>query len=251
MRPFLLPYEADLKAAVIDRLFDSGAIDDDAVIISEMVIADWTRRADVVLANGSLVAFEIKSPADSLTRLEGQMESLNRAFEKVILVVAPRFEEKALQLASGGVGVWVVGRDGSLKERQRARKRTLAREASIQLMTASELKHLLFCNGVRNAQRLARHELHELAMRLPEADLVNAARNAVKARYRAKHLAFLSDRAARGTLSAVSALHRKGRNRDTRPEEGALSVPNFEIEHGHPLLVHSPAGPILRRRNSR
>lgn len=250
MRSFPLPYEADLKAAVVDRLFDSGVVDEDAVIISEMVIADWTRRADIVLANGSLVAFEIKSPADSLSRLEGQLASLRQSFEKVILVVAPRFEEKVLQIAGDGVGVWVANRDGELKERQRAKKKALSRQAAVNLMTTAELRRLLLCNGV-TGHRLARHELYELALRLPDADLANAARNAVKARHRARHEAFVSDRTKRGTLSAVADLHRKDKKHRPSIEKDVGAEHFAEPDSEHPLFVNAPAGPVLRRRINR
>jgi len=84
--------EGDIKAAVIDRLFASAALSD-AVLINEMVIANWSRRADLVVANGKLHAFEIKSDFDSLRRLQGQVETYLSRFDKVTVVCTPKFAQ--------------------------------------------------------------------------------------------------------------------------------------------------------------
>ncbi len=51
-------HEADIKAALVDTLIESGFVDTNTVIISEFPVASWTRRADIVLANGKLLGFE-------------------------------------------------------------------------------------------------------------------------------------------------------------------------------------------------
>ena len=132
--------EVRLKAAIIDRLFDRAHIDDDAVLISEMTVANWSRRADVVLANGSLWAFEVKSELDSLTRLPGQLDAFTTHFEKVCVVCAPRFETGARALLPEGVGLWVAEDDGTLRERVRPRYTRLTKMAAVGLMKANELR---------------------------------------------------------------------------------------------------------------
>ncbi len=242
-------HEALLKASVIDRLISARAVDEDAVIVSEMIIADWTRRADIVVANGSLVGFEIKSEADSLARLEGQIETFCASLEKLILVIAPRFEARVLRLAPDGVGVWIADESG-ITERRRAKKRELSRKASITLMTTSDLRRFLICKGVEDVRDMPRRELYETASAFSIIDLANAARDSVKRRHRARHVAFLEQRRAVGTFDALNVLKR-GVRRIVRKDDQAFNVaslPEITIDEGHPLLVRAPAGPILKRR---
>jgi hypothetical protein len=240
--------ETRLKAAVIDRLFDAAHVDADSVLISEMAIANWTRRADIVLANGRLWAFELKSEVDSLTRLPGQLEAFSYHFEKLVVVVAARFEVQASKMLPDGVGLWVEDRPGQLKERVRPKILPLAKEAAIQLMTASELRRLLSCNGMSGLKSTPRLELEKLAFGLPERDIANAARAAVKQRFRSRHAAFVKKRDGVGTLSAIHVLRRYANKSGQVPEPSLpIDLPAVMLASDHPLLVQAPAGPVLRR----
>lgn len=97
--------ERSIKAAVIDRLFDVGALAE-AVLINEMVYANWSRRADLAVANGHLHAFEIKSDFDSLRRLEGQISVYLECFDKLTIVVAPKYLNSVMQLTPNRVAIW-------------------------------------------------------------------------------------------------------------------------------------------------
>jgi hypothetical protein len=214
-----------------------------------MVVANWSRRADIVLANGKLCAFEIKSESDSLCRLPGQIDAFSRHFEKLIVVVAGRFEEAVRTMIPEGVGLWVEDAEGQLKERLRARTLPLAKEAAITLMTAAELRRLLICNGAAAARSLPRQELCQLALGLPASDLASAARDAIKRRYRCRHERFLVKRGSSGSsLSAMGALRRQDRVKYEellQTPEPLLTLP--QISGDHPLLVYAPAGPVLKR----
>lgn len=97
--------EGDIKAAVIDKLFSADALTD-AVLINEMVVANWSRRADLVVANGKLHAFEIKSDLDSLRRLEGQLETYLHRFDKVTVVSTPKYLSLIKENADPRVEIW-------------------------------------------------------------------------------------------------------------------------------------------------
>ncbi len=97
--------EGDIKAAVIDKLFSADALTD-AVLINEMVVANWSRRADLVVANGKLHAFEIKSDLDSLRRLEGQLETYLHRFDKVTVVSTPKYISLIKESADPRVEIW-------------------------------------------------------------------------------------------------------------------------------------------------
>lgn len=96
--------EQDIKAAVIGKI-RARAGRDNAVLINEMVFGKSSRRADLVVANGHLIAFEVKSDLDTLRRLEGQVSDYLTRFDKLVLVVSSRFLQCALDVDER-VGVW-------------------------------------------------------------------------------------------------------------------------------------------------
>ncbi|NJI85520.1 sce7726 family protein [Shewanella sp. Iso12] len=97
--------EADYKATTINWLFSKGYLEHDAVLINELPVDNFSRRADLVVANGKLHAFEIKSDADSLTRLEGQIETYITFFDKVTVVCSSKFTSKALSILPSEVEI--------------------------------------------------------------------------------------------------------------------------------------------------
>lgn len=88
--------EADYKIATIEWLLQKGLLDDNAVLINELPVDNFNRRADLVVANGKLHAFEIKSDADSLSRLNGQINTYLSFFDKVTVVCSSKYTQKAL-----------------------------------------------------------------------------------------------------------------------------------------------------------
>lgn len=239
-----------MKAAIIDRLFERAYVDDDAVLVSEMTVANWSRRADVVLANGSLWAFEVKSELDSLARLPGQLETFTAHFEKVCVVCAPRFEAGARELLPEGVGLWISERDGTLTERIRPRNSPLSKTAAVGLMKASELRRVLACNGMTGLADAPRWRLAELALQLPARDLAHAARNAIKRRHRSRHDSFVKHRSNLGTLASMWVL-RRAEHRAALAQIPPMDTPDTpassETLMNHPLRINAPGGPVLKR----
>jgi len=81
--------ERDIKIALCRHIKKNDWKRSD-VLISEYFVENASRRADIIAANGHLVAFEIKSDVDSLARLEGQIASFSRHFESVTIVCTER-----------------------------------------------------------------------------------------------------------------------------------------------------------------
>jgi hypothetical protein len=248
-------FEAQLKAAVIDRLFARSYVDDDAVLVSEMTVANWSRRVDVVLANGKLWGFEIKSDADSLSRLPGQIETFRHHFEKFVVVAAERFEAAILDMVPEGVGVWIADHDGGLKQKIAPRQSLLSGNSYISLMTVCELRNLLAANGRKNINGAPRSILQRMAAGLPISDLASAAREAIKRRHVDRYKDFLVQREADGTLAAIVSLRRLSNHafkghaiQEQCSTELHDLIGDLQIPADHPLLVHAPAGPVLRRR---
>lgn len=245
--------EARLKSAVIDRLADSGALANDSVLISELTVGNWTRRTDIVLANGSLWGFELKSESDSLVRLAGQVETFSNYFEKLIVVVASRYEDKAQKLLeesrATNVGLWVENGQ-KIKERIRPTYQALEPLRAIELMTVIELRRMLIRNGRKVTDPCRRAELVEQAMEFSVETLATAARSAIKDRFRGVFDGFMAAREESGTLNALHSLRRSS----TSTSESAAPAP-APLRHAlpcvptrHPQLVNAPAGPVLARR---
>lgn len=242
--------EAQLKAAVIERLILSSLVDDEAVLITEMPVAKWTRRADLVLANGKLWGFEIKSDADSLGRLAGQLATFTAHFEKFVVVAASRFAESITEMIPEGVGLWLAEQDGTLRQRVAPRQSQLSAHAYISFMTVSELHRLLSSHGVKFSRKASRSSLVEKAASIEVAELASAARAAVKQRYRDRHAMFLNNRDQAGSFASLKYLRRQPFSLATNPV-----APHFEqteetefyIPRDHPLRVDAPAGPVLKR----
>lgn len=242
--------EAALKAAVIDRLIATRHADDNSVIVTEMTVANWSRRADVVLANGRLWGFEIKSDLDTLTRLKGQLETFTKYFEKFVLVLAERFVEEMLETIPDGVGLWSADKLGNLTQKIAPKQTQLSPEAYISLMTVTELRKLLACNGHKTDKNYHRSVLASDAIQLPIKDIASAAREAVKARHRDRYHQFLSAKESLKTVSALSFLNRAPirlkQHEYVLPE--VREIEDISISPNNPCLIYAPSGPILKRK---
>lgn len=115
-----------------------------AAFVSELFIDEFARRADLVMANGKLSAFEIKSEKDSLDRLDGQLETYLRLFEQVTVVCAARHQAGVEERVPDGVGVWVLGVDGSVKILRRAKtQKQTSHQSWLSFLPVDELRNLL------------------------------------------------------------------------------------------------------------
>ncbi|WP_192847121.1 sce7726 family protein [Aureimonas sp. AU4] len=245
--------EDRIKAAVIDRLVDACHVDADSVLISEMTVADWSRRADVVLANGHLWGFEVKSEADNLTRLPGQIDTFRRHFEKLVVVSAKRFEAAVGSMIPPGVGLWIED-NGEIKQKVAPRCFKLTKQAYLSLMTATEIASLLSCNGLKVKKGTTRLQLVESAEKLPLTDLAGSARAAIKRRYRGRHAEFIGIRDTIGTLAAMPRLKRPRSlviaTGSERPVQTLTDEACDEVSSDHPQFMWAPGGPVLRRKTS-
>lgn len=69
---------------------------------------DSTFRADLAVANGRLVGFEIKSELDTLKRWIIQMEAYSKVFDEVWLCSHGKHIAKALEVTPSHIGIMVV-----------------------------------------------------------------------------------------------------------------------------------------------
>lgn len=187
--------EQDVKIALIDWLYKKGMLSD-ATIINEMVVANWSRRADLAIANDSLQAYEIKSDFDSLKRLDGQLKIFNSSFEKVTIVCAPKFTCEVSKRVSSNVGVVEFQSNNSgvrFKVIQKGRVCSrLNKVVYLGFLLKSELKYLLNQCGIKVSNNLHRDRLEILASKLSLNKIREFVITSIKNRYHATSNEFLS-----------------------------------------------------------
>jgi len=212
--------EGDIKAAVIDRLFKSEALDN-AVLINEMVIANWSRRADLVVANGKLHAYEIKSDLDSLRRLRGQLETYLARFDKVTVVSTPRFIHEIQELADPRVEIWSTEETADGVTTKIVRRGLCVNVQNKKILCGyllkTELVSLLASKGIDADTDMARGNLESAAEDLPVAVIRRFVLSSLKIRYKATFEVFCDQRKGATKPQDISSL--------SRPQRRELSTP--------------------------
>lgn len=196
--------EPDIKVALAQRLLERGELAGDAVLINEFAVGDWSRRADFAIANGRLQAFEVKSAADSLVRLDGQLETYLKLFDKVTVAAAPCHIDSVLQKAPDEVSVVKVDLSRVKIVRRGRVQEIRSPSALISLLLVREMKALLRARGVRVAPRDGRDELEAKASKLPVSVLRSAVLCGIKSRYRRSFDRFRNAVMAQGEVSLSS-----------------------------------------------
>lgn len=162
--------EADIRRQLIEQLAKSPA-GVDAAFISEMFLADYSRRADLIMANGKLSVFEIKSGRDNLERLDGQLTSYLKYFEQVTVVCAMKHLKGVLAAAPKTVGVWSVSDSGMINVERKGKILKVAdKQTWLSFLPVAEIKSLLResalpTNGNREKLVSAANQLSLMAVR--------------------------------------------------------------------------------------
>jgi hypothetical protein len=197
--------EREIKLALLDY-FERKSTLQDGVVINELPVANWSRRADLAVANGKLQAFEIKSDLDSLRRLDGQIALFATRFDKVVLVTTSRFITSAVERLPPYVEIWEAARKGD-EIQLRIVRRGMTREIKNKRILASyllksELASLARSSGTEVEQSASRDELELLVERLPLTRLKAYVLERLKQRYRKEQSSPLLTRAERAGLNA-------------------------------------------------
>lgn len=227
--------EPQIKAAVIDELFANGSIDQETVIVSEMPVAHLPRRADLVVANGSLIGFEIKSDADKTSRLPGQIDAYRKSFEGMVIITGAKHLEAVLDAAPDSVGVVVIDEveNNSPKARmlRKPHIRKLDMDASIRQMSARDLYRLAREQLVAKPSEQDRFTLEQRIRSLPLTLVRKSAIRAIKLRYIKQFQDFKDARAANiPTLEALRLLRRPAWNSTNSPRLKPEHIETFELQ---------------------
>lgn len=109
--------EAFLKALVLSKLRREGRLRRDALIASELKMPFGGARIDLAVLEQEFVGVEIKSPLDSLKRLDKQLSAYLAYFDSVILVAATKHLPALTGAFVRNIEVWEFNeRAGTLVE---------------------------------------------------------------------------------------------------------------------------------------
>lgn len=81
---------------------------DFAILLEEFHVPSGRTRADLVLVNGHLCGFEIKSDQDTLRRLSYQARHFSAVFDRMTLIVGWRYAAQAMRMVPAWWGVQLV-----------------------------------------------------------------------------------------------------------------------------------------------
>jgi hypothetical protein len=88
-------YDIDIRLALDASLKASHSREPDTIIRHELGLCEGKRRIDVVMVNGELNGYEIKSDEDNLNRLLGQAATYGQVLDRAVLVTTERHMEHA------------------------------------------------------------------------------------------------------------------------------------------------------------
>ena len=178
----------DIRNALRADLKRTHSSDPSTLIVEELGLFQGQSRADLVVINGFLIGYEIKSQYDTLERLPRQREAYEKVFDFVTLVVVEKHLEAAKKEVPESWGILLAeARQGavSLGEIRRASpNKNVDSDAIVQLLWKEEVLAVLTALGIgRRLKTTTRRELWAfLALSLSPEDLRQAVRERIKAR---------------------------------------------------------------------
>ena len=182
--------EADLKSIAINYMIHNSILEKTNTIINEFTIGDYTRRVDLaVVKSNRLYAYEIKSEADTLVRLPGQIESYLEYFDKVTVISARKHIKKILEMAPQNVEVWEIHSE-KLNIIRRGKTNIVTDKLKfLELMTVVDLIKIARAENVLlNSYR--RNAIQQRLIYLPKFKLRKYALEALQERYKSTNSDF-------------------------------------------------------------
>jgi len=179
-------YDRDIRVQLERSLLKSYRSDRHTRVVEEFDVHRQA-RIDVAVINGELVGFEIKSPHDTLKRLESQGRLYAGVFDRLTLVVSDHLFRQALDTLPEFWGIVVVSGDGHIvleNFRRPTANDCVRAESLVKLLWREEaltaLDHLGAAVGVRGKAR--KHVWERLADSVSLAELKQIVRETLRAR---------------------------------------------------------------------
>jgi hypothetical protein len=134
-----LTTDIEIRKILKARLLAAFREDPETLILEELGLRHGATRVDMVVVNGSLHGFEIKSDRDTLKRLPRQAKMYSEILDYVTLVVGQRHAVKAKPTVPNWWGIQVADRDQDGKVRLQEERQPLENPAPDKLAIAKLL----------------------------------------------------------------------------------------------------------------
>ncbi|WP_460986235.1 sce7726 family protein [Sphingobium sp. TomTYG75] len=102
--------DIDVRRAAYGRLLSHARRCPDTRVIDELGVGHGANRIDIAVINGHFRGMEIKSDADNIKRLPGQISAYGEVVDRASLIVAPRHLASALEVLPNWWGVVLADR---------------------------------------------------------------------------------------------------------------------------------------------
>ena len=129
----------------------------DVVIGNEVMYGTSGKVADLILLyNGNTYAIEIKSDADSLSRIDGQLLEYRKQFNYVIVVCGPKYADILARSLPNGIGLCKILEDETVMDLRRPKKNTKLDKAEMlfSVKTSYLMKMADFPTAGKNADEI-------------------------------------------------------------------------------------------------
>lgn len=119
-----------VKTLLIDFLMENYDVE---LIALEVPYLFGYRRADLVsIINGNMIAFEIKSELDSLSKLESQINDYIDVFNKVYVVLAEKFKDcSVIPKLPKKVGIFYIKHNDKIICHRKAREQKILKKEKL------------------------------------------------------------------------------------------------------------------------
>ncbi len=146
-------------------------------LLEEFQICDGFSRADVAVANGKFIGYEIKSDADKLVRLSTQISSYDKTFDYVNIVVGRKLFKNVKEIIPDHWGIVLVENNQHNSvvfklERSASFNMNVDKRALLDLLWREELVRFLSVHGFGSLSKLSKRRLRDLIEKNFELDLI-------------------------------------------------------------------------------
>ncbi|MHB1342532.1 MAG: sce7726 family protein [Coriobacteriia bacterium] len=176
--------DRDVRRLLHERLRAEHPSGDGTLIVDELGLCNGTARIDVAVINSRLDGYEIKSPADTLSRLDAQVEVYSKVFDRLYLVLGSNHLDRAAERVPDWCGLIEVAEGDLVEVREASQNPSVDCYSLARLLWRDEalalLEELGESRGLRGKPRKA--VWHALSDSLPLASLADTVRETLKAR---------------------------------------------------------------------
>ena len=171
----------DIRLALRGWIVERFKINQNDLLIDELGFSnkdpnstiDSSFRADLALANGRLVGFEIKSEKDNLKRWITQMDAYLNVFDEVWLCVHGKHLESALTITPKTIGIIVVDNYESLALVRSAKKQSSNNAYDLSgLLWRDELNDLASQHKIQIRSRTTKNEVREILAKNLDIEII-------------------------------------------------------------------------------